>query len=148
MSTVTFQEKLNEVYSKTSNIFAEQEAKNYEEQVNTFLDFLNECREGFLVINLDYEELLESFSMELAGVSSKKELIILREKATPLHLLSKKLIKTTNSNSACKIGLKTVLNDFQLNVECLHEILVDIEKRLNENKEINSLLSEIADYNF
>lgn len=147
MSTITFQEKLNEVYSKTSNVFAEQEAKNYEEEVNTFLDFISECREGFLAINRDYEELLESFSAELAGVFSKKELIILRERATPLYTLSKKLIKTTNSNSGCRMGLKTVLNDFQLNVADLHEILRDIEKRLHENKDINSLLSEIADYN-
>lgn len=147
MSTITFQEKLNSIYSKTSNAFAEQEAKSYDDEVNNFLDFLNECKESLTIINGDYEEFLDSFANELAQTKSKKDLILLRERALPLYNISKKLIKTTTSNTSYRIGLKTILADFQMYVEDLQELLSDVEKKLNDNKKINDLLGEIVNYN-
>ncbi len=144
METLTFKEQINQVYSTTSYVFAEQEAKNYEEEVNDFLDLVREFRDGLGTINNDFEQVLDSFSNEISKTSSVKELIILRETVSPLFTLAKKLFKTIHSQSNYRVALKSVLETFQQNIDDLNEMLIDIDKRLTKNKKIDNILSDIS----
>ena len=144
MSIVSFKEQINEIYSTTSKVFAEQEAKNYEEEVNDFLDFVREVSNSLNKINNEFGKVLDSFSLEIAQTNTIKDLILLRETVIPLFTISKKLFKTIHSKNDYRIALKTDLEPFQDNIKDLNEMLIDIEKRLTKNKSIENLLNDIS----
>jgi len=143
MQTLSFKEKVNTVFSTTSHVFAEQEAKSYEEEVNDFLDFISRMRDGLSQVIIDYDIFLDELNIEIAKTSEIKDLILLREEASPLYNLSKKLLSKFTAKREYRFALKSVLEEFKDCINDLQEMLDDINKRLNKNSKIDSLLSDI-----
>ncbi|WP_281681725.1 hypothetical protein [Zunongwangia profunda] len=148
MTQLVYKEKIDGVYYHSSDVFAEKEAKSYEDNVNSFLDLVNEMREQLSEIISDYDEALNALSEELAKTQKPKELILIRENISPLYEMSKKIIRSFSSEVKYKIALKSVLENFQECTDDLGEIIQDIQKKLSKNKQIEDVLGEISNLNF
>jgi len=139
------QETLNKAYLKASNVFAEHESMTDDEAINGLLDLIGQFRNDFNKLFIDLENVSDTLSFTLSENINKKELIIIRETLLPLYILSKKLSKSFTKQPKFRIGLKTVLSDFDVYISDFREFLDDLNKRINPNPEIDNLLKEISD---
>lgn len=138
------EKKLTNVHLKASRIYADQkEIESHEEAVNKFLDDINKVKAELRKLFPSYEEAIESAYESLKGEVSKRDLVYLWEMVDPVFSVSNRLFKTMSSGALkeCFVDenkiFKTLISD-------LKELREDLDKKINGNPEIESLLDEIS----
>lgn len=136
----------NQMFLKTSEIFAKQSVLSEEDIVNNWLDRVNEIKKDLKTLYLEFDPYLEKAVEEISGDINKQGLIVRNEYINNLKRSISKLIttiekkpKTNSSFKSDKEIIKVFLNDLQ-------EISKDIDRRIHPSEEVDKLLSELSDF--
>ena len=135
-ATAEITNKINKLYYSATVIYAE---ASEQEWIDNLLDGINAHKIELQTLNDLFEETLNDVYGEASKLSSKKDYIIYKEILQPLYDISEKLYHQASHHS-WKGCFNTEMNDFSILKEDLHELLIDLEKTIKENKKSEQLL--------
>lgn len=136
----------NQMFLKTSEIFAQQSMLSEEDAVNIWLDKVNVVKANLEILYSEFDPYLEKALLEISKDLGKEELIVRNEFMNNLKRSISKLISTIEKKPKTNASLlsdKTILRVF---FNDLHEITRDVDRRIEPSSEVDQLLSELPDF--
>lgn len=141
----TIYKKIDEFQYRTFEAVTEQEViQSEEEDVDAILDKINVVRTKLSGLAPKFQSILDDVVKNIPTLD-KRELIFLRNKAESLHNSTKKLTRSLGTGKYVS-AFAPLVEEYNFLNSDLYELISDIDKKVKGNKEINSLLDELADF--
>jgi len=131
-----------ELQQKTTRVLVQQQVFLSEQEIiDKFLDTLNGIKASHVKLIADYKEVIAYTVEYLSESRSINDLTLVAESINNLVDTTKRLIKSFE-NVRFNGSFSTEVKQYKVLLDDIHEIFIDIQTRISNDKELSDLLND------